>query len=104
MLRQERAKQFMPFDAMKGLQEALREREEKHSRTPRREISQEQVEQNCAVLRRVRRGTMCCAEHYCMCHDVFDMGEVAEINLPSGYIKLNGRQIYFEDIYNIEIV
>ena len=26
MTRQERAKQFMPFDAMKGLSEALRER------------------------------------------------------------------------------
>ena len=31
MTRQERAKQFMPFDAMKGLSEALRERERRHA-------------------------------------------------------------------------
>lgn len=30
--RKERAKQFMPFDAMKGLQEALRRQEEIFSR------------------------------------------------------------------------
>ena len=41
MTRQERAKQFMPFDAMKGLQEALRDREERHSRVERHGISDE---------------------------------------------------------------
>ena len=42
----ERAKQFAPFDAMKGLQEALRDREERHSRVERHEISEEQQEKN----------------------------------------------------------
>ena len=41
MTRQERAKQFMPFDAMKGLQEALRAREEQHARVEKRELSEE---------------------------------------------------------------
>ena len=42
MMREERAKQFQPFDAMIGLQEALRDREERHSRVERHEISEEQ--------------------------------------------------------------
>ncbi len=37
MMREQRAKQFMPFDAMKGLKEAILEREERHSRVPRHE-------------------------------------------------------------------
>ena len=43
MMREERAKQFAPFDAMKGLQEALRDREERHSRVEKLEISEEQI-------------------------------------------------------------
>ena len=31
MIREQRAKQFMPFDAMKGLKEALAIREERHN-------------------------------------------------------------------------
>ena len=46
MTRAERAKIFAPFDAMKGLQEALRDREERHLRVERHEISEEQAEQN----------------------------------------------------------
>lgn len=33
MSREERAKQFMPFAALKGYQEALRKKEELHQRT-----------------------------------------------------------------------
>ena len=49
MTRQERAKQFMPFDAMKGLQAALRDREERHSRVDRRVLSDEAIAANSAV-------------------------------------------------------
>ena len=41
MTRAERAKLFAPFDAMKGLQEALRDREERHLRVEKHEISEE---------------------------------------------------------------
>lgn len=43
MTRQQRAKQFMPFDAMKGLKEALAEREERHSRVEKRELSEDTI-------------------------------------------------------------
>lgn len=43
MTRAERAKIFSPFDAMKGLQEALRDREERHLRVERLDISEEQA-------------------------------------------------------------
>ena len=43
MTRQERAKQFMPFDAMKGLKEALAIREERHNRVENRELSEDTI-------------------------------------------------------------
>lgn len=41
MTRENRAKQFMPFDAMKGLAEALKDREERHSRVQKHGVSEE---------------------------------------------------------------
>ena len=57
MTQAERAKQFAPFDAMKGLQEALRDREERHARVERHDISEEQIEKNSEVLSRITKGT-----------------------------------------------
>ena len=53
MTREARAKQFMPFDAMKGLQEALRDREERHTRVQRRELSGDELEENRRTLARL---------------------------------------------------
>ena len=39
--REDRAKQFAPFDALKGLQEELRKREERLTRIQKRELSEE---------------------------------------------------------------
>ena len=41
MPRNERAKQFMPFDGVKGLREALAEVERRHDAQPKRELSEE---------------------------------------------------------------
>ena len=41
MTRAERAKQFMPFDALKGLQDALRVKESEHERIVKNEVPEE---------------------------------------------------------------
>ena len=41
----DRAKQFLPFDALKGLREELEAREEKMSRVPKHSHSEEQMEE-----------------------------------------------------------
>lgn len=40
----------MPFDAMKGLKEALREREERHLREEKRELSEDAAERLSAQI------------------------------------------------------
>lgn len=53
MSREERAKQFMPFGALKGYPEALARREKKP--LPRRELSEESLEE---LNRRLRQLTL----------------------------------------------
>ena len=104
MTREERAKQFMPVDAMKGLQEALRDREERHSRVEKHEISEEDMEMNSAVLCRLERGSRVEINYYCHFHDVIRSGTISAVNCPYRFLVLDEERIFFEDIYRITII
>ena len=103
MTRRERAKQFNPFDAMKGLQEALKDREERFLRVERHDIADEAAERNSAVLAVLRKGDKVQTECYVDFHDVTLNAEVTDINPSFHYLALDGRRISFEDIYSIRI-
>ena len=104
MTRQERAKQFMAFDAMKGLSEALRDREERHLRVEKHDISDEAIEQNSRVLSALTRGMRVRLEYYRAFHDVVGEGRVTELSVPFKYLRLDGEKVIFENIYKIEII
>lgn len=103
LTREERAKLFAPFDAMKGLKEALRDREERHARVARHEISDEQAEENSRVILKLERGMT--VEVYChhAFHDVIIRGRVTGLDLAKRRLKLNGETVMFEDIYAISL-
>jgi len=103
MTRAERAKIFAPFDAMKGLQEALRDREERHLRVERHDISDEQAERNSRILIKLRRGIKVEIECYCAFHDVTKRGRITDVDCTFRWLKLDGEKIYFDDIYSITI-
>lgn len=104
MTRQDRAKQFMPFDAMKGLQEALREREERHTRVERREISEEMMEKNTYELAHIKKGSEVYLKYYHAFHEVERVGVITYLNLHSKYLKFGDEKVLFEDIYEIRVV
>ena len=103
MTRQERAKIFVPFDAMKGLQEALREQKEEMTRTQRRGICDEAIEANSRVFSTLKRGLE--VEIFCWSgfRDAVRYGKITYINLPCGYLELNHEAIELEDIYSISV-
>ena len=103
MTRLERAKIFAPFDALKGLDDAIREREERRTRTQRREICEEAIEHNSAVLRMLKRGMEVEVFCYSNYHDVVKSGKITYIVPESGYLELEHEPIDFEDIYNIMV-
>ena len=94
----------MAFDAMKGLSEALRDREERHSRVEKHDISEEAQEKNSEVFARLTRGMAVRMECYCAFHDVVKEGTVTAVDLSFRHLKLNGEKIFFSDIYSIEII
>ena len=94
----------MPFDAMKGLQEALREREERYSRVEKHDISEEQTEKNSRTLEKMSRGDKIAVECHHAFHDVRFEGRVTDISSVFKYLKLDEEKICFEDIYSIEIL
>ena len=94
----------MPFDAMKGLQEALRDREERHSRVERHDISEEQQEKNSRLLERLERGNKIRLECYHAFHNVCMQGKVTELSRVLKYLKIGEEKIYFDDIYVLEIL
>lgn len=104
MTRQQRAKQFAPFDAMKGLQEALRAREELHSRVEKHEISEEDALKLSMVLSRLRKGSTVKVSYYCAFHDVIKEGRITEFSSVFKYLKLDGEKIPFENLYKIKVI
>ena len=104
MKRQDRAKQFQPFDAMKGLTEGLRAREERHARTERREIGEEQIEANSRILACVTKGMKVRLSCHHAFHDTVIEGRVKRISLPYQFVMVGEKRIAFEDIYEVEVV
>ena len=104
MTRQERAKQFQPFDAMKGLQEALREREERHSRVEKRELSDEMMEQLSDTIGRLETGMLVEIEYYKAFHDITKREKIAKVDLVYKYLVLGNEKIRFNDIYDLIII
>lgn len=69
MPRENRAAQFAPFDALKGLQDALRYAEYEHERTQKGDISQEQSEKISNTLLQVEKNTIVSLKYF---HDGYN--------------------------------
>ncbi len=63
--RVERAKQFLPFDALKGLQEALREKEKQLEYVEKAELSDEEIEMLSEKLQMLEIGSWVRVKYYC---------------------------------------
>ena len=99
MDRAERAKQFMPFDALKGFREALEEKE--RIVVPKRELSEEQKEELNLKMRQVRKGDIITVEYF---HDgeyVQVTGMVSGIDEVGRVIKIVNTKIEMEDIVEV---
>ena len=104
MTQQQRAKQFMPLDALQGLQEALRDREERHLREDKRELSDEVTENNSKIINKIHPGMKVKIRYYHAFHDVEITGVVCEVSLPFRTITVEDSTIHIDDIYRIKIL
>ena len=104
MTREERAKIFAPFDAMKGLQEALRDREERHSRVEKHGVSDEDAARISSTLGILQKGMRVEIAYYYAFHDVVKRGRITALNTAYRKLKLDDDIIKFDDIYAITVI
>ncbi len=103
MDRIDRAKQFLPFDAMKGLKEALAEQEALLSKTEKRERSEEDAEALSRSLSRLQTGDAVSTLFFKGGFYVEKQGIIEEFNVIYKYMKIGGEKIFFDDVYEIAV-
>ena len=99
MSRQERAKQFMPFAALKGYEEALAKKEK--IIVAKSVLSEDYKEVLDRKLLQVRRNDIITVIHYHQGEYLKTTGMVSRIDYNSRYIKVVNTKIYFDDLYDI---
>ncbi len=104
MTQRDRAKQFMPFDAMKGLKEALHDREEQHLREEKRELSEEEAAKLSAQINRLIKGGVVKVVYYKAYHEKVLQGKVMTVDLVYRYLVIGNERIYFDDLYKLTII
>ena len=89
-----RAKQFLPFDALKGLQEALREKEIEYEE--KKELSEETLAELNNVFNKIEKGSFVKIRYY-------RNGRYKEIEGIVTYIDYIKKGIQVDKIENINI-
>jgi len=99
MSREDRAKQFMPFAALKGYPEALRKKEKVV--VPRAEVSEEYAEVLDRKLRQVKKNDMITVIYFNNGEYLKKTGMVSRIDETARVLKVVNTKILFDDIYDI---
>ena len=104
MNREDRAKQFAPFESLSGLRKALRQKEIEHDRTEKLELSEARAEKLDKALKKLERGTLVRVTYYNAGYYLDIEGAVSAVDRIYGYIKIGNGKIHFDDLYDLEIV
>lgn len=100
--RKDRAKQFLPFDALKGLQEALREKEKEYEK--KKELSEESYEELQNEFNKIEIGTNVKIKYYKNKKYEIIIGKITNINYVKKKIQINEvENINISDIVKIEV-
>lgn len=99
MSKEDRAKQFMPFAALKGHQEALRKKEK--IVVEKMELSDEYKEELDRKLRQVHKNDMITVVYYHEEEYLKLTGMVSRIDETARILKIVNTKIDFDDLYEI---
>lgn len=97
MDRADRAKQFMPFAALKGYYEALLEKEKVY--VEKHELSEDMKEELDRTLSHININDVVMVMFYNKGEYVKVIGKVLEINLINKEIRVGEKKIRLDDIY-----
>lgn len=98
-----RAKQFMPFAAVKGLNEALRAKERELCLTDKKELADDGCAELEAHFEAVRKGTNVTAVYFCGGEYLTASGSVTLCDTVNRILRVGDSKISFDDIFELEI-
>lgn len=98
-----RAKQFLPFDSLKGLKEAIFLKDYEHERIAKKDISIDDLNLISENMMKTDKNSIVKIKYYNdgYYHEI--IGNV-KINIYDKFIKINGLKIEFDNIYLYEIL
>lgn len=99
MSRAERARQFMPFAALRGFEDLIREQTKEIS--PKRELSEEQAERLSARLSHLERGMLVKVIYYAQDGYVTLHGMVSDVDLPMRTLTVVKTKIRIDDLADL---
>ena len=97
----DRARQFMPFAALKGYDELVRSKEKVIA--PKKELSEYRAELLSNKLISVKKGDIISVVYYDRDGYIKKEGMVALIDFNFRYLTVIKTKIAFDDIYNIKV-
>ena len=98
----DRAKQFAPFSALKGLEYAIME---KNKTATQRRVPDENAQRILNErLSRLRAGDIAFVMHYIRGGYVKRTVKIYDVDVTEKAVVTDGERIYFEDIYAIKVL
>ena len=102
MDRAERAKQFMPFAALKGYEDALREKE--RVVVPKIELSEEMKDELDFIMHNIQKSDMIKVIYFHEDEYLQVTGLISRLDADAGILKVVNTKIEFENILKLEII
>ena len=99
-----RAAQFLPFDALKGLSEELQSRIDRRSKMERIELCEEQQQLISDELNKVQVGSFIRINFFMNGHYIDLEGVVEKLDTLYRYLMIGQRKIFYSDIHDIKII
>ena len=103
MSRQERAKQFAPFDALKGLHEAIKLKEFEHEMISRNEMCEDEIKIISVELSKINKGDKVKVKFFRDGH-IVDLEGVAQIDVFEQILKVGAFIVSFDDLKEVKIL
>lgn len=100
MSREQRAKQFMPFAALKGLPEALAEKE--RIVVPKVELSEEMAAELDRKMHLLEKGKVATVVYFSKDEYLRKTGMVARVDVSARVLQVVNEKISFDDILDVE--
>lgn len=96
------AKIYMPFSALAGYEEKLKEAET--TKEERKELLDDRLEELNYILNQLKVNDIIRIIYYNKNGYLLKKGLILKIDYNKGYLLLDGKKIFFKDIYDIEVI